>query len=72
MKVSCDEVDVNEEFGYNGENYRKLNEFQAVVLGRADQGGLRLHCRASVRRPGRLRTGGNRLASSRYPPSRSA
>ena len=33
MKVSFDAVAVNEEFGYNNKNYRKINDIQAVILG---------------------------------------
>ena len=32
MKVSFDDVEIGEEFGYNDKNYRKINEIQAVIL----------------------------------------
>ena len=33
MKVSFDDVEVNQEFGYMDKNYRKINDIQAVILG---------------------------------------
>ena len=36
MKVSFDDIEVNQEFGYNDKNYRKINEVQALILGRRE------------------------------------